>query len=177
MIVPLSRIPAFDEESGEVTVVIETPRGSRNKYGFDESCGAFRLKGVLPEGTSFPYDFGFVPSTRGEDGDPLDVLVMLDAPAFPGCVLTVRLLGVIEAEQTESTGEVVRNDRILAVAASAPTHEHVHSLQDLRPGALDEIEAFFQHYNRLRGGEFKPLSRGGAEAARALIEHSRFLQT
>src|SRR4051812_19029265 len=96
-----AKLPSFDRESGELTVVVETPRGSRNKFDFDPAVGLFELAGVLPAGASFPFDFGFVPSTRAPDGDPLDVLVLMDEPAFPGCVVRCRLLGVIEAEQTE----------------------------------------------------------------------------
>ena len=80
----LSRLPVLDPESGDVTAVIETPKDSRNKYDYDEGCAAFRLAGVMPEGSSFPYDFGFVPSTLGEDGDPLDVLVLMDKSAYSG---------------------------------------------------------------------------------------------
>ena len=166
----LSQLPTFDPESREVTAVIETPKGSPNKYDYDPDCGALRLKAVMPEGTAFPYDFGFIPSTLGDDGDPLDVLVFLDAPVIAGCVLTIRLIGVIEAEQREEAGEAERNDRLLAVAIHAHTHEHVHRLEDLRPNLLEEIEEFFRHYNKLRGREFKPLARSGPDRARQLLE-------
>lgn len=99
---PLHRLPAHPPRSRHLRVVIETPRGSRNKFAFDPDLERFELKGVLPEGSSFPYDFGFVPSTLGEDGDPLDVLVLMDAPAFPGCLVEARLLGALEAEQTDA---------------------------------------------------------------------------
>ena len=168
----LSRLRASDPETGEVTAVIETPKGSRNKYDYDEDCAAFRLGGVLPEGMSFPYDFGFVPSTLGDDGDPLDVLVLLDAPAVVGCVLSVRLIGVIEAEQRERSGEWVRNDRLLAAAMHAHTHEHIRSIEDLPPYLLGEIEGFFAQYNRLKGKEFRPLDRNGPERARALLDQA-----
>jgi inorganic pyrophosphatase len=101
-------------------VVIETPKGSPNKLTFEPRYGTFVLKGVLPVGAVFPFDIGFVPSTRAEDGDPLDILVLMDAPVFPGCIVPSRLVGVIEAEQTED-GKTERNDRLLAVAAS-PLH-------------------------------------------------------
>ena len=84
-----------------------------NKFKYEEHVGLFRLSKVLPLGASFPYDLGFVPSTRADDGDALDVLVLMDAPAFTGCLVTVRMLGVIEAEQTEK-GKTVRNDRLIA---------------------------------------------------------------
>jgi inorganic pyrophosphatase len=131
---PLSRLPLLDTSSGDVTAVIETPKGSPNKFDYDDGVAAFRLAGVMPEGTTFPYDFGFVPSTLAEDGDPLDVLVFLDAPVVVGCVLTIRLIGVVEAKQRKKGERWIRNDRVLAVATHAHTHEHVRSLDDLRPG-------------------------------------------
>jgi inorganic pyrophosphatase len=171
----LSRLQTVDQASGELTAVIETPKGSPNKYDYEEAYAAFRLAGVLPEGTAFPYDFGFIPSTLGEDGDPLDLLVFLDSPAVVGCVLTVRLIGVIEAEQRSRTEDWTRNDRLLAVATHAHTHEHVKTLDDLRPRLVDEIEQFFCHYNKLKGGEFKPLRRSGPEAAHKLVEQGAAL--
>jgi len=83
-------LPPFDDESGTLNAVVETIAGSRNKFAYDEKLGLFRLKGVLPAGASFPFDFGFVPSTKGEDGDPLDVLVLMDEPAFAGCLVPLR---------------------------------------------------------------------------------------
>ena len=167
---PLSRLPTFGED-GHVHVVVETPKGSPNKYAYSEAFGTFQFKMVLPEGTSFPYDFGMIPSTKGADGDPLDILVVMDAPVFPGCLLEARLVGVIEAEQRERDGTWERNDRLIGVAVKARTHAHVHTLADLRPGMLDEVEAFFGHYNQLAGKDFKVLRRGDAEAALALVRH------
>ncbi|HYZ22262.1 MAG TPA: inorganic diphosphatase [Rhodopila sp.] len=166
----LAQLPTYDPKTAELTAVIETPKGSRNKYDYDPRCAAFRLSGVLPEGMSFPYDFGFIPSTLGDDGDPLDVLILLDAPVVVGCVLTVRLIGVIEAEQRERDGEWTENHRLVAVATHARTHEHVQTLDDLRPGLLDEIEAFFEQYNQQSGKAFRPTGRGGPERGRAFVE-------
>jgi inorganic pyrophosphatase len=166
---PLTALPAFDAED-TLNVVIETPKGSRNKYSYDPEVGAFRFKSVLPEGSSFPYDFGFIPSTLGQDGDPLDILVLLDAPIVMGCLVTVRLLGVIEAEQREKDGKTERNDRLLGVAVHARTHAHVRHVDELRPGFLDEIEAFFTHYNALSGRRFTPLRRSGPDRARTLVQ-------
>jgi inorganic pyrophosphatase len=84
-----------------VKVIIETPKGSRNKFKYDPALRMFKLSKVLPEGMVFPYDFGFVPSTKGDDGDPVDVLVLMDEPTFPGCLLECRLVGVLEAGQEE----------------------------------------------------------------------------
>lgn len=167
----LSILPARDpDRPDDVTVVVETSKGSRNKFGFDPASGTFRLKHVLPEGSAFPYDFGFVPSTKGGDGDPLDVLVFLDEPAPLGCVVSVRLIGVIEARQREASGEWVENNRLLGVAVPALAQAHVKTLEDLRPHLLDEIEAFFVQYNHLRGTTFEVQGRGGPDRAHALIE-------
>jgi inorganic pyrophosphatase len=92
-----------------------------------------QLSTVLPEGMSFPYDFGFIPSTVGEDGDPLDVLILMDAPVVPGCIVRARLLGAIQAKQKEKGGKWTRNDRLLAVATHAQTHQALKNLSDLRP--------------------------------------------
>src|SRR5579872_5124757 len=103
----------FDDEN-KLQVIIETPKGSRNKYAFDPKQSVFALKKVLPAGMSFPYDFGFIPSTKAEDGDPTDVLVLMDEPAFPGCLLKCRIVGIIEGEQGKKKG-AERNDRIVAI--------------------------------------------------------------
>jgi len=166
----LFRLPTFDPETGEIMAVVETPKGSRNKYNYDGRWGAFRLGGVLSEGMSFPYDFGFIPSTLGEDGDPIDVLILLDVPVVVGCLVTVRLLGVIEAEQQERDGQRMRNDRLIAAATHAHTHEHIRTAEDLPPYLLREIEGFFAQYNQLRGKQFEPLRQGGPDRARSLLE-------
>lgn len=169
---PLSHLPTVDASSGDLMAVIETPKGSSNKYDYDEHSGAFRLAAVMPEGTTFPYDFGFIPSTIAEDGDPLDVLVFLDTPVVVGCVLTVRLIGVIEAKQRKADEDWIRNDRLLAVATHAHTHGHIKTLEDLRPHLLEEIETFFQHYNELKGSKFKPTGRGGPKKAQKLADQA-----
>src|SRR3982750_3841183 len=94
----IDRLRPYDDGEEVWYVVVETPKGSHNKYQFDPALGGFILKGVLPEGMSFPYDFGFLPSTLGEDGDPLDVLVLSDEPAFCGCVVPARLIGIRSEE-------------------------------------------------------------------------------
>ena len=165
----LNELEAFHDE-GELNVIIETPKGSRNKFNYDEDLRLFKLGGVLPSGAVFPFDFGFVPSTLGGDGDPLDVLVLMDEPAFTGCLVRVRLVGVVEAEQTEREGETTRNDRLIAVAAESHLHRKVRSLGNLNEMLLDEIEHFFVSYNQVKGKEFKPLTRSGPIRARRLVE-------
>jgi inorganic pyrophosphatase len=169
------KISPFDEEKGELNVVIETPKNCRNKYAFDEDLGVFVLKGVLAAGHSFPFDFGFIPQTTGGDGDPLDVLVLMDEAAFPGCLVPSRLIGVIEAEQTERDGRVERNDRLVAVAADSHTHSHVKSLNDLNDTLVDQIEHFFVSYNEIKDKEFKVLGRFAARKAKSLVEEAAAL--
>ncbi len=164
----LVELSAFRGKSDEINVIIETPKGSRNKFNYEPELGLFELAAVLPEGSLFPYDFGFIPSTLGEDGDPLDVLVLLDVPVHTGCLVTSRLIGVIEAEQTEE-GQTKRNDRLVAVATRAHTHAHVKRFEDLRPKMIDEIEHFFQAYNETKGRRFQPLQRGGPDRAQELV--------
>lgn len=110
----LTKLPARDPDSDHVNVVVDTPKGSRNKYKYDEKSQIWRLSKMLPLGSVFPFDFGFIPSTEGDDGDPLDVLVLTEEPSFAGCVLPAILIGVLEAEQTEE-GNTVRNDRLIGV--------------------------------------------------------------
>jgi inorganic pyrophosphatase len=165
----LETLPPFAAESGNLNVVVETPRGSRNKYGFDFEVGTYKLNGVLPNGAVFPFHFGSIPGTLGEDGDPLDVLLLMDEPVFPGCLVEARLLGVIEAEQTEK-GKTERNDRLIAVAAKSPTHDSMKSLLKMERILIEEIEHFFVSYNAARGKEFVPIGRKGPVAARHLVE-------
>lgn len=166
----LSRLKPFDRKSGNVNVVIDTPKGSRNKYAFDFEIDAYKLKAVLPHGSVFPFDFGSIPSTVAADGDPLDVLVLMDEPVFIGCLIETRLLGVIEAEQTQD-GKTERNDRLIAVAAESHTNGTLKSLEKLDSKLLDEIEHFFVSYNDARGKKFKPIGRKGPAVATRLIKN------
>ena len=169
----LSETATFDEKTGDLRVVIETPKGSRNKYDYDPDCDCFDLATVLPEGMFFPYDFGFVPSTIGQDGDPLDVLVLMDAPGVPGCIVRAKLVGAIRAKQKAKKGKWIRNDRLLAVASHAHTHEKVRSLSDLRPHLVKEIKAFFVDYNSLRDRRFEPRSDCGPAKALKIVRAGR----
>ena len=164
------KISPFDAETGALNVVIETPKNCRNKYAFDERLGVFVLKGVLAVGHSFPFDFGFIPQTLGGDGDPLDVLVLMDEAAFPGCLVPSRLIGVVEAEQTERDGRVERNDRLIAVASDSHTHSHVRSINDLNDTLVDQIEHFFVSYNEIKGKRFEVLGRFAARRAKTLVD-------
>lgn len=108
---------------------IETPKGSRSKFKFDVSSN-FKLSKVLPEGMVFPCDFGCLPGTKAEDGDPLDILVLTDEPLFPGCLVDCRFIGVIESEQ-ERHGKRERNDRLIAAASASLLYSELESLGDL----------------------------------------------
>ena len=159
-------------DNGDVQVIIETPRGSRNKYAFDPKQKIFELKKVLPEGMTFPHDFGFIPSTEAEDGDPLDVMILMDEPVFPGCLVKARLVGVIEGVQTKD-GKKERNDRLLAVATSSHTHSDVKSVKDLNKSLLDELEKFFVNYHLDDGEKFKVLACKGPTAAEKRLKKTR----
>jgi inorganic pyrophosphatase len=171
MTIPLNELPAVDPDSGRLNVVVDTPKGSRNKYKLDEQRGLWRLSKVLPQGLSFPYDFGFLPSTRGEDGDPVDVLLLMDEPAFPGCVVPARLIGVLEAEQTEG-GKTVRNDRLVATVETPYNQAAYRALDEVGGQRLREIEHFFVSYNQMEGRQFKPLARRGADRAHELLKEA-----
>lgn len=137
-------IDAYDAETELWNVVIETPKGSRNKYKFDEKRKIFALNGVMPVGQSFPFAFG--------------------------CLIPGRLIGVIEAEQTERDGRTERNDRLVAVADNSHTHKDVKTLGDLNATLLDEIDHFFVSYNEIRGKQFKSLGRFGPDRADKLVK-------
>ena len=162
--------PFHEDGEREINVVIETPKGSRSKYNYDHELGLFKLGGVLALGHSFPFDFGFIPNTLGGDGDPLDVLVLMDEPAFAGCLVAARLVGVIEAEQTERDGKTERNDRLIAVSSESHLHKDIKSLDDLNENLVEEIEHFFISYNEAKGKKFKPLGRFDAEKALKLLK-------
>jgi inorganic pyrophosphatase len=166
------KIEPFSTGEKSLRVVIETPKGSRNKFKFDPEIAAYALSTVLAEGMVFPYDFGFVPQTKAEDGDPLDVLLLMDEPAFTGCIVESRIVGVIEAEQTED-GKTIRNDRVLAVALGSHIHADIKEPKDLNSKMIDELESFFSAYNKARGKKFKILGCKGEKAAMKLVKKSR----
>src|SRR4051812_41227478 len=114
------RLPAWDEKTTLLNTIVETPKGARNKFAYDEKLGLFRLKKILPAGMVFPFHFGFIP--WAEDEGLLDVLVFLEEPAFPGCLVPARLLGALEAKQNKK-GRTMRNDRLIAVADKMPAFE------------------------------------------------------
>ena len=155
-------------ESGLVNIVIDTPKGSRNKFKYDEKTQCFRLSRILPAGASFPYDFGSIPMTRAEDGDALDVLVISEVPRFPGCLITGKLIGTISGEQTEKE-KTIRNDRLLAVPVTPVNPPLFAHIDDLPEAWVKEIEHFFVSYNQAEGREYKPIKHSGPEEAEAAL--------
>jgi inorganic pyrophosphatase len=161
--------PCWHRNKRECVAVIETPKGRRNKLSYDVDTELFRLDFILPKGMTFPYDFGFIPSTLAPDGDPLDVLVLMEEPAAVGCSLPVRIVGVIEAEQREGK-ERFTNDRILAVAIHSMEHNGIRALKDVDPMMLDQLEEFFINYNKARGRGFRVKKVAGTSRAAHVID-------
>ena len=173
-----SRLQSLDKKDKDkndnvlIQVVIETPKGSRNKYAFDSEETVFRLKKVLPAGMTFPYDFGFIPRTLAGDGDPVDVLVLMDEPAFPGCVLKCRLIGIIEGEQGDGKDKE-RNDRVVAVEKANHSFADIDDVDDLGKEFVHELEEFFVNYHKLSGEEYRVINVKGPKQARKRIEEGR----
>lgn len=164
-----TRLPVFDpDDKSYVVVIVETPKGSRNKYAYSEAERVFSLTKVLPAGMDFPYDFGFVPSTRAGDGDPLDVLVLMDEPAFPGCRLSCRPIGVILGEQGKKK-HAVRNDRLVCVEKGNHSYAHLRHIDDMGPKFEKELEEFFVNYHQLSGSKYRIIAmKGPGEALRCI---------
>lgn len=164
-----TNLAPFAEKKGLINVIVETPKGSRNKYAYDEQSGLLTLKKVLPCGMVFPFDFGCIPGTKGDDGDPLDVLVLMEEPVCGLCLVQAHLIGVIEAQQTEE-GKKERNDRLVAVAANGNQPTEDQSLKKVSSQTLKEIERFFVSYNELQGKKFKILNYRGPKVAMDLLK-------
>jgi inorganic pyrophosphatase len=166
----LTHLPnELDEKKAICKAIIETPKGCRNKFDYDPESNLFMLGGLLPEGMMFPFDFGFVPGTLGDDGDPLDVMVLMDAPAHVGCLMQIRIIGIIEAKQIQD-GETERNDRLLGVAVHSYAHEDLTDIADVSKTLLDQVEAFFVSYNRQRGKKFIVTGTGGPKKALTFLK-------
>jgi len=159
----------LDTKTRICAAVIETPKGCRNKFDYDPESNLFKLGGLLPEGMMFPFDFGFIPSTLGDDGDPLDIMVLMDAPAHVGCLMEVRIIGIIEAEQTED-GTTESNDRLLGVAVHSYDHENLETINKVSKTLLNQVEAFFVSYNKQRGKKFEIKRTGGPRKAISFVK-------
>ncbi|MDP9012314.1 MAG: inorganic diphosphatase [Pseudomonadota bacterium] len=170
----LVNIPTLDED-GNLQAVIETPKGSRNKFNYNLEHHCLELASALPAGMVFPFDFGFAPSTLADDGDPLDILLLMDAPVPPCCLLQCRLLGVMEARQKKTGGKWERNDRLIAVAVHAQTHDEVKDVSDLPKRFIDDLTEFFHDYNKLHDKKFECLGILGPTKARRLLKKAQKL--
>lgn len=167
----IAQMPPTDDQ-GLINVVVETPRGSRQKYDLDHETGLFHWSLELPAALAFPFSFGFVPGTLGADGDPLDVLLLLDGAVPPGVVVASRLIGVLEMKQDEG-GEKVRNDRLIAVANLSRAYAGVDCLDRTRDGFGWDMEQFFLSYNRMIQRDIEVLGFGDAKSARTLLARGR----
>jgi inorganic pyrophosphatase len=152
-----------------VTVIIESPKLSGQKYDYDKELGLFKLKKILPAGMVFPYDFGFIPGTLGEDGDPLDIIVISEFQSFTGCALDCRIIGAIKATQTERDGEKMRNDRFLGIPIVSQLFKEMTEPGQLPGGMIDQLQNFFKNYNEQAGKQFDPFEVVSASAAMKLV--------
>ncbi len=168
----LSRLPhRLNKAKRECDAIIETPKGRRNKFKYKPESGLFSLSNLLPQGFSFPFDFGFIPSTAADDGDPLDIIVLMDEPAHVGCLLEVRLIGVVKVEQTEN-GKKSRNDRLVAVAVRSFDFKDVKSISDLNDSLVEQVTEFLGLYNKNSGKQDEVQGVEGPVRAMKLLEEA-----
>lgn len=149
-------------------IVVETPKGSREKYKYDPVSGVFKLKKILPLGMIFPYPFGFIPGTHGEDGDPLDAMLISEFESTTGVQIECRIIGALLAEQTFNR-KTIRNDRFFFVPTASFTFSHLKTMNDLPAEHNRQLKEFFIQYNKLEGKIFKPLQIISPAKAEKLI--------
>jgi inorganic pyrophosphatase len=150
-----------------IYAIIEIPKGSRNKYEYHKSAGIIKLDRVLYSSLHYPGDYGLIPRTYYEDGDPLDVLIMINEPTFPGCIIEARPIGVFQMMD-----KGLPDDKILAVPATDPIFDGYNDIADIPPHFLREVAHFFEVYKDLEGARTKPIGWASAEAARERIQHA-----
>jgi inorganic pyrophosphatase len=153
------------EQPETITVMTESPKGSKQKFDYDPEEKRFTLSKLLPAGLSFPFDFGMIPRTKGQDGDPLDIIIISECGTFPGCLVKVRIVGAFQAEQTERDGKTLRNDRFLGVPDISQQFAGISSLEELPENMLDQLEQFFKNYNEQAGKKFRVTARLSAAQA------------
>jgi inorganic pyrophosphatase len=166
----LSQLSTFEESSKLLNIIIETPRGSRIKMKYDEEIRAFRAEKPLPVGMIFPFAFGFLPSTKGEDGDPLDVLVLTEAELPLGTVVLGKLIAVMECEQTEE-GESQRNDRLIAIPVDGKKHLVMQPQVNFDENLRQALADFFLKYNELQEKEFRVIGFHGPQTATEIVKN------
>jgi inorganic pyrophosphatase len=160
------KLPTGEDAPAVVNAIIEIPLGSSNKYEYDKKLHVFRLDRTLHSPVHYPGDYGFIPSTLGLDGDPLDVLVLAETPSFPGCLMEVRPIGVL---RMVDQGE--RDSKILAVTHNNPRYADANDVHEIYPHMLREIEHFFSIYKELEGKTTKMEGWEGADSARTIISN------
>lgn len=166
----ISRLPPkLDREKHECQAIIETPKGRRNKFKYESDSGMYTLSRVLPQGFIFPFDFGFIPSTAADDDDPLDVIVLMDEPAHVGCLLKIRLIGVIKLIQTEK-GKKTENDRLVGVSVKSFEYDGVDAISDLSDSLIKQITDFLALYNKDSDKQDEVTGVDGPERALELLE-------
>jgi inorganic pyrophosphatase len=163
-----TNLPIGDGAPKRVNAVVEIPQGSVHKYEYDKKLHVFRLDRTLYSPVHYPGDYGFIPSTLGLDGDPVDILVLVDAPSFPGCVIEVRPIGVL---RMIDQGE--HDEKILAVVENDPVYRQIREGKEVFPHRLREIEHFFSIYKSLEGKKTEIAGWSGAEAAHKLIKEGQ----
>jgi len=166
----LMKFPTFNNDDGSVHVVVETPRGSRAKLDYDPKLKTFTLSKSLLAGLTYPYDWGFVPRTKAEDGDALDVMVLHDAATFPGLVLTCKVIGVLQVKQRSKGKKSERNDRIFAVPRGSHAEKDFSDVRQLSSAMREELEKFFIATDELEDKQLKILDWKGPKAALKAIK-------
>lgn len=164
------KLPSFTKD-GDVHVVVETPRGSRAKFAYDPQLGTFVLSKSLLTGLTYPHDWGFVPSTKADDGDPLDIMVIHDATTFPGIVLACRIIGVLQIEQ-KSKGKAERNDRLFAVPRRSHSEQALRDVRGLSKPIQQELEKFFIATDELEAKKLEIIGWKGPKFAMSAIKDS-----
>ena len=157
-----------------VTAMVECPRGINHKLEYDAEERRFKLSKILPAGLTFPFDFGFITDTKGEDGDPLDIIIVSEITSYPGTMIECRIVGSLAALQTERDGKTMRNDRYIGIPVVSQLFSEVKNLPDLAEAIINQLEAFFRNYNEQAGKAFKVLERNNAESAYQTIKRQRF---
>ncbi|MDB5005172.1 MAG: hypothetical protein JWQ34_3397 [Mucilaginibacter sp.] len=152
-----------------VTAMIECPKGFNQKFDYEPKEKRFKLSKILPAGLTFPFDFGMIPGTKGEDGDPLDIIVVSEDATFPGCLIDCRIIGALQAEQTERNGETMSNDRFIGVSDVSQLFAEIQTLEQLPEAILNQLEAFFKNYNEQAGKAFQVTARLTARQAAKLL--------
>jgi len=167
----LFKLPAFSDD-GDLHVVIETPRGSRAKLDYDPKLKTFTLSKSLLAGLTYPYDWGFIPATAAEDGDPLDVMVIHEAATFPGLVLTCKVIGVLQVEQHNKGKKSKRNDRLFVVPQASHADKDLSDVRDLTSAMREELVKFFIATDELEDKQLKILGWKGPKAALKSIKQA-----